>query len=252
MLFNTNNNEECSICLSTLSKFAISSKSHTLACNHTYHKDCIDEWFKTNSTCPLCRCNVKIIEKDIPIPSITINIPITIVNSNQNNKKNTIIKYISFIFYYFFILFHMGSAVYYYYQSHRINTNINNYIKTLNDTELGDHNHNTYTEEVLLVSDIVYYLMFFLTQTIVLKNVTNCCCNAIGSIVICCGFVIANFIIHSEFNRNTNSYLNDKNLNFDLSYSKNLDLAELLYYCSYVIELFVTALIFLKYHHGYD
>jgi hypothetical protein len=248
MLFNTNNNDECSICLSKLSKLAISSKSHTLSCNHTYHKHCIDEWFKNNSTCPLCRTNVKIIEKNIPVPNIIINIPITIKTRTTKEKTTNIIIYISFLIYYLFILFHMGSAVYYYYQSHHINTKINNYIKTLNDTELGDHNHNTYAEEILLVSDIVYYFMFFLTQTIVLKNVTSCCCNIIGSIITCCGFVIANFIIHSQFYNNTNSYLNDKNLNFDSSYSNDLELANLLYYCSYVSELFVTGYIFIKYH----
>ena len=248
MLFNTNNNDDCSICLSKLSKLTILSKSHTLSCNHTYHKNCITEWFKNNSTCPLCRTNVKIIEKNIPVPDISINIPIIIKNKPLKEQTIENIIYISFFIYSLFILFHAFSSVYYYYQSHQINTKINNYIKTLNDTELGDHNHNTYAEEILLVSDIVYYMMFFLTLTIVLKNVRECCCNRIGSIVILCGFVIANFIIHSEFNRNTKSYLNDKNLNFDSSYSNDLELANLLYYCSYVSELFVTALIFFKYH----
>jgi hypothetical protein len=254
MLFNTNNNEDCSICLSKLSKLAISSKSHTLSCNHTYHKHCIDEWFKNNSTCPLCRTNVTIIQQKVPPPSldITINIPIIIKNKiPDKTKKKTnqkIIKIISFFLYSLFILFHIGSAVYYYYQSHLINSNINNYINTLNETELGDHNHNTYSEEILLISDIVYYMMFFLTNIIVLKNVKDCCCNLSGSCVILTAFIIANFIIHSQFNLNTNSYLNDKQLNFDLSFSKDLDLAILLYYCSHVSELFATVVIFLKYH----
>lgn len=250
MLFNTNNNEDCSICLSKLSILAISSKSHTLSCNHTYHKNCIDEWFKNNSTCPLCRTNITIIQQKVQPPSldITINIPLIIKKENSNNTTKKIIKIISFFLYSLLILFHIGSAVYYYYQSHRINSNINNYIKTLNETELGDHNHNTYSEEILLISDIVYYMMFFLTNVIVLKTVKDCCCNIGGSCIILTAFIIANFIIHSQFNVNTNSYLNDKQLNFDLSYSKDLDLAILLYYCSYISELFATVAIFLKYH----
>jgi hypothetical protein len=254
MLFNTNNNDDCSICLSKLSKLVISSKSHTLSCNHTYHKNCIDEWFKNNSTCPLCRTNITIIQQKVQPPSleqplnITINIPIIIKNQNSNNKTKKIIKIISLFLYSLFILFHIGSAVYYYYQSHRINSNINNYIKTLNETELGDHNNNTYSEEILLISDIVYYMMFFLTNIIVLKNVKDCCCNLAGSCAILTAFIIANLIIHSQFNVNTNSYLNDKELNFDLSYSKDLDLAILLYYCSYVSELIVMVIIFFTYH----
>ncbi len=27
----------------------------TLACNHTFHHHCIQQWFRVNNTCPLCR-----------------------------------------------------------------------------------------------------------------------------------------------------------------------------------------------------
>lgn len=249
MLFNTNTNDDCSICLSKLSTLSISSKSHTLPCKHTFHKQCIDCWFKDNATCPMCRANVTIIQQKVTPPplDISINIPIT-TNQNTNRKTKNIIKDIIFFLYGLLILFHIGSCVYYYYQMRRINTNINNYIKTLNATELGDHSNNTFSEEILLISDIVYYFMFFLTVVVMLKNVRDCCCSEIGSCILLTGFVIANLIIHSEFYKNTNSYLSDKQLNFNLSYIKDLDLATLLYFSSYGSKLILTLLVFFKYH----
>jgi len=29
----------------------------TLACNHTFHHHCIQQWFRVNKSCPLCRTN---------------------------------------------------------------------------------------------------------------------------------------------------------------------------------------------------
>ncbi|XP_038897361.1 RING-H2 finger protein ATL60-like [Benincasa hispida] len=44
---------ECAVCLSELSE---GEKARLLPiCNHGFHVDCIDMWFKSNSTCPLCR-----------------------------------------------------------------------------------------------------------------------------------------------------------------------------------------------------
>lgn len=30
----------------------------TLACNHRFHHHCIQEWFRRNNTCPLCRMQI--------------------------------------------------------------------------------------------------------------------------------------------------------------------------------------------------
>lgn len=44
---------ECAVCLSELSQ---GEKARLLPkCNHGFHVDCIDMWFQSHSTCPLCR-----------------------------------------------------------------------------------------------------------------------------------------------------------------------------------------------------
>lgn len=47
------NGLECAVCLCELSK---GEKARMLPkCNHGFHVDCIDMWFQSHSTCPLCR-----------------------------------------------------------------------------------------------------------------------------------------------------------------------------------------------------
>ncbi|KAK1288387.1 RING-H2 finger protein ATL60 [Acorus calamus] len=47
---------ECAVCLSELSE---GEKARFLPkCNHGFHVDCIDMWFQSHSTCPLCRSPV--------------------------------------------------------------------------------------------------------------------------------------------------------------------------------------------------
>lgn len=47
---------ECSICLSELQE---NEKVRILPnCNHGFHLDCIDKWFHSHSTCPICRAPV--------------------------------------------------------------------------------------------------------------------------------------------------------------------------------------------------
>ncbi|EYU30788.1 hypothetical protein ABFS82_08G207600 [Erythranthe guttata] len=48
---------ECSVCLSILEDGEI---ARTLPnCKHTFHAECIDKWFVTNSTCPICRMDAE-------------------------------------------------------------------------------------------------------------------------------------------------------------------------------------------------
>ncbi|XP_042475519.1 RING-H2 finger protein ATL2-like [Macadamia integrifolia] len=53
---------ECAVCLS---EFEEDEKGRLLPkCNHNFHIDCIDMWFQSHSTCPLCRTPVS---SDIPV-----------------------------------------------------------------------------------------------------------------------------------------------------------------------------------------
>lgn len=54
------NNNECSICLTSYEKTDIITK---LICQHRFHEDCITLWFKEKANCPLCR-------EDVEVPSV--------------------------------------------------------------------------------------------------------------------------------------------------------------------------------------
>ena len=40
--------EECAICFN-------SNTDYITPCNHHFHKECIEKWYKVKPTCPLCR-----------------------------------------------------------------------------------------------------------------------------------------------------------------------------------------------------
>ena len=40
--------EECAICFN-------SNTDYMTPCNHHFHKECIEKWYKVKPTCPLCR-----------------------------------------------------------------------------------------------------------------------------------------------------------------------------------------------------
>ncbi len=45
--------KQCSICWEYIEKNTLKT-----ACNHYFHKTCILQWFKQNTTCPNCRCEL--------------------------------------------------------------------------------------------------------------------------------------------------------------------------------------------------
>ncbi|OVA13434.1 zinc finger protein [Macleaya cordata] len=67
---------ECAVCLS---EFEENEKGRTLPkCNHNFHIECIDMWFHSHSTCPLCRSPVN---PEISEPGLEIPIEIVIDNA---------------------------------------------------------------------------------------------------------------------------------------------------------------------------
>ena len=49
--------KECSICLKRISKVAKKSNDelHTTDCGHCFHEGCIQRWYETSPSCPMCR-----------------------------------------------------------------------------------------------------------------------------------------------------------------------------------------------------
>ncbi|KAG0471497.1 hypothetical protein HPP92_016043 [Vanilla planifolia] len=48
---------ECAVCLTEV---AAGETIRTLpGCRHGFHLECIDKWFSSNSTCPICRCSLE-------------------------------------------------------------------------------------------------------------------------------------------------------------------------------------------------
>lgn len=57
------NGVECVVCLSEL---VDGDKARVLpSCNHWFHADCIDSWFRCHSTCPICRMRVGSVQRGV-------------------------------------------------------------------------------------------------------------------------------------------------------------------------------------------
>ncbi|CAL5198910.1 unnamed protein product [Lathyrus oleraceus] len=65
---------DCAVCLS---EFEEGETGRVLPkCNHSFHVDCIDMWFHTHSTCPLCRKSVELlpVHQTEPEPEVTVDV----------------------------------------------------------------------------------------------------------------------------------------------------------------------------------
>lgn len=51
-----NTDKECVICLGNIEN---KENSIILSCNHIFHYDCFKNWYSKNTTCPLCRLEIK-------------------------------------------------------------------------------------------------------------------------------------------------------------------------------------------------
>jgi hypothetical protein len=74
----SNNAVDCSICLEHIHK-----NKKTLACKHSFHVVCIDNWLKVNFNCPICRRN-----PNEPTPII---VPTTRVKRNGGNGGRSVL-----------------------------------------------------------------------------------------------------------------------------------------------------------------
>jgi hypothetical protein len=254
-----NSINNCPVCLIDLNNDTIK----TLECNHAFHEKCISIWLDSNPTCPICR-KINVINKDeceinIPIinyqnliiarqPIYNINQRVIINNTRRRNctedTLNKIKKYISFILFILCVFFHLGSTVYNIVMFYKTNNNINDYIKTLNNTQLGNHSHTTYSTDVLASCNFFYYMFFIIINCIffkICKCSTNnsrqfgnfCTCVTLGILV------ITNFLIHDAFMRNTNEYLNEEQFDFEKSYEVDLDMSHVLYLISFSCKIFM-------------
>ena len=59
-------NDRCSVCLE---HYKVGTYKRTINCNHTFHKKCIDKWFKNtdNYSCPICRKHHNYLLSDLKI-----------------------------------------------------------------------------------------------------------------------------------------------------------------------------------------
>jgi hypothetical protein len=53
-------NDICTICVSN---FDVGDNITELECKHTHHTDCIAEWVKYKSECPVCRCSISTVDE---------------------------------------------------------------------------------------------------------------------------------------------------------------------------------------------
>jgi hypothetical protein len=241
---NISTKNPCSICLLELNK-----DIKTLKCEHNFHKKCIDEWINTNNVCPLCRSIIPI-SKPAQLPS-NIVVPINsahsinIINNNNNNNNNYIIiqvpKIIKTIFiiilYCLALIFFISSSFYNDTTIFKANNYINKIIINMNETELNNNN-NTYDGEVLIICDIIFFIFYIILNSIIIfaKLSSNAC-----KYVVLCGFYIAIGIIRSEFYKNTNSYLNNKDLDIENEYYNNqMQLSIMLFGISFGVQAFLS------------
>jgi hypothetical protein len=76
---------ECSICLSDCSI----DDCHTTACNHTFHKKCMNKWLRRgHASCPLCRAQIDIprVRRVPRVPRVAEHqVPTTVTNYSRED-----------------------------------------------------------------------------------------------------------------------------------------------------------------------
>jgi E3 ubiquitin-protein ligase RNF38/44 len=79
---------ECAVCLS---EFEEGETGRVLPkCNHSFHIDCIDMWFQSHSTCPLCRAPVEPAPVQLTRSDVVIDVsePELVLDSSSEEEIN--------------------------------------------------------------------------------------------------------------------------------------------------------------------
>jgi hypothetical protein len=58
--------ECCSICCDNIEEGNV----YCTPCGHIYHVECIKNWTKDNSKCPMCRRDIGTVQKEFPVSPI--------------------------------------------------------------------------------------------------------------------------------------------------------------------------------------
>jgi hypothetical protein len=214
----------CSICL-----LSLINDIKKLSCNHSFHENCITDWLKLKTSCPLCRSLIS-----IPMENLTsLNITIIQTNNNHNNHNN---YYKLFMYsYYIFILFNFCSTCYLDVNITQINNHIIDIIlnnETMINLVSETKNNNA---GFLFFFDIIYMIIYLFGNIYI--NINLFC----GLITVFFSYVI-NITIHRIFISDGFNKLDNNIYNFDESYKKNFILSIILYSTSFTI---ITIYIFI-------
>lgn len=51
--------ETCTICMTPMVTADMRNQQVSLRCNHSFHRDCIEQWFRQSPRCPMCRNDIR-------------------------------------------------------------------------------------------------------------------------------------------------------------------------------------------------
>ncbi|CAG9323197.1 unnamed protein product [Blepharisma stoltei] len=80
--------EDTEICVVCLENFEEESKVRKLICDHVFHAECIDEWFKQHKFCCVCRKDCEAVENLFSKISQDIRMERTSLFTNHSNDLN--------------------------------------------------------------------------------------------------------------------------------------------------------------------
>lgn len=75
---------ECAVCLC---EFEEKEKGRLLPkCNHSFHTDCIDMWFLSHTTCPLCRTSAEPVQvhREVPRPAAAAELELSVLEGAES------------------------------------------------------------------------------------------------------------------------------------------------------------------------